>query len=690
MANGYPATARDAAESQDPGLGALFLEERAEEVRARARVIWITSAALWATSLWLVDRAVFSWTEALIVRVPELCVALAFVVWLRRPRPLWHIEAWAVVAAVIIGAVSGWGLLHVPPGQLVGKVASLVLASLAVVFFAGYRWQTNLLIGLLLQASIAPLWFAGQHTLFVMTVTASGFASAVVVVSAAARDRQAYATLCTRRELVRANERLRRDDELKRRLFTNLAHDFRTPLAVIHGEAELLRGASDDAATRAALDRVEKNAAALADLTDQLLDLARLEAGQMPVQPRAVDLGALMRDLAAQLAGRPGQAILHDAGAPLVARADPRHVARILTNLVANALRQAGVSRVWLRGAREGDRVVVDVIDDGPGVAPDRRQAIFERFVSFDRDGSMAGGVGLPLARELAALAGGSLELLTGPAETTFRLALPATDEEPSASSVSLPVVAPTTPPPESRTRAVQVRRRVLVVEDHPDMRVLIERTLERDFSVLACADVAEGRAALAGGTFAALLTDVMLPDGSGYDLLAHVRERPELVELPVIMVSAVGRAEERVKGLAAGAADYLAKPFAPDELCRRVTNAVERADARRRELASQREAFLMEVHDGVSASLLRASRVLGDAPGESDDQRLDRVRAAIADGLDEVRAIPALLSPRPVPLSALAAELRRALADACDLAGLELSIDLEGVEIEQIGRAHV
>src|SRR5690606_31541435 len=128
-------------------------------------------------------------------------------------------------------------------------------------------------------------------SLFMAVVTVVGFAYVVLVVSAAARERLERRELASRLALAAAHEKLRRDDEARRRLFTNLSHDLRTPLAVVEGEAALLRAAARSDEEAQALARIASSARAMADLAEQLLDLARLEAGQMTHKPKACDVG---------------------------------------------------------------------------------------------------------------------------------------------------------------------------------------------------------------------------------------------------------------------------------------------------------------------------------------------------------------------------------------------------------------
>lgn len=661
-------------------------------MRTRLRWLWGASLGIWVLSFVAFDLASFaSRAQAAVVRVPECALALALWVWLRRPRGLVALEIATIAAWTVVAGATAYGLALVPPERLPFKVASFALSVLVVCPLTALRWQATAAVGGITVVALATLRARGEDALFMASMTVFGLALGVLIASAAARDRLARRELASRLALSAANARLRRDDELRRRLFTNLSHDLRTPLAVVRGEAELLRTTARSEHDSEALARIASNTRALADLAEQLLDLARLEAGEMTRRPRSCDVLRAARDVAGLLDLPNGRgpritAPAQDRATPvLAAHVDPHHLVRILTNLVANGLRHAR-SAVTLAARREGARVVVDVVDDGPGVPADRRAAIFQRFVSFDSDGTTASGIGLPLARELAATNGGALELVEDAPATTFRLTLPASDAPPEALDASVvPTNAPSCPrAPESAARVAPGsasfagatdRRHLLLVEDHPDMAAMLRRVLERRFDVDHASRVSEALERLERPPAPeAVLCDVLLPDGTGYEVLAAVRAQRGLEALPVVLVSALGEPEEHVRGLGAGADDYVGKPFAPEELEGRILAAIARADGRRRALDAQRDALLMEIHDGVSASLSRAAMLLAE---QRDDQAsADGAREAIADGLDEVRSIAKLLAPRATSFDVLCAEVRRATADACAAASLRFEME--------------
>jgi DNA-binding response OmpR family regulator len=183
---------------------------------------------------------------------------------------------------------------------------------------------------------------------------------------------------------------------------------------------------------------------------------------------------------------------------------------------------------------------------------------------------------------------------------------------------------------------------------------------------VVPATSLAGARAALAAARVDGVLCDVMLGDGSGYELVRELRARPGDAT-PFLFVSALGDPAERARGIAAGADDYVAKPFTPHELVSRVARAIDRTARHRGALDRQRDALLMELHDGVCATLARA-RLLMDA---GDASSLDAARGALARALDEARSSFALLEGDEIPLDDLGPDVRRAAAEACEAHGV-------------------
>jgi signal transduction histidine kinase len=406
-------------------------------------------------------------------------------------------------------------------------------------------------------------------------------------------------------ELEHLYARLKEFDELKTRFFANVSHELRTPLTLIIGPTNrLLASPGLTEEDRQSLETIRRNAQVLVRHVNDLLDIAKMESGEMQPRYAEVDLGYLVRMTAANF-----ESLAQDrqieldvtAADPVPAEVDPEKLQRILVNLLSNALKftpEAGVVRLSLEvrtqaGGRR--RAVIQVRDSGPGVPPEFRERIFERFGQVDGGATRryeGTGLGLAIVKDFVALHGGTVRVddapeggarfivelpIAAPAGATVQSSLPAAPE-------LAPVVLPERPsqpagepePARSAPRAAaaaESRPTVLVVEDHPDLNRFIVETLSGEFHVLSARDGQEGLEKLLASPPDLVVSDLMMPRMSGDQLLQAIRSRPELNAVPVILLTAKADDEMRVNLLQEGAQDYVMKPFSGEELRARVGN---------------------------------------------------------------------------------------------------------------------
>jgi signal transduction histidine kinase/CheY-like chemotaxis protein len=599
-------------------------------------------------------------------RISELVLCALLLALVAKKRPARQIEWGATFGFCALNLAHGYAILIVRPDCVAPFTLTLEWSQMVIVLASLLSLRPTLVL-------LAETWLVGAIATLVRAKFDTDFSDHVVlfsiygvlVASVASFDRLRRREFLARTRLDEANRALRRADEVRSRLFVNLSHDLRTPLALIHAETELIDQDESGGDRAEALERIRAHTSTLADLTDQLLELARLEAGKTPISPQSFDVRGLIGRLALELAVT-GTRIAVDGSVGICA--DPRHVRRILTNLLSNAERQAAHAGGGIRvSARASDTCgVIDVIDDGPGVPRERRREIFERFASFDRAGGVASGIGLPVARELAELNGGTLELVEGAPNTTFRLRLPLAEGVLADVPASAPLSAGRSGVHEPRRAAPPGRRTLLVVEDHPEMRRLLERLLEHRFEVRCVPSCAAARIALAATAPSAVLCDVLLPDGSGHSVLELVRSQPHLDGVPFVFVSALADAEHRALGLLAGADDYVSKPFSTREMVARIEAACSRAEDRRRTLEAQRVEIVAELHDGVATSLSRAALLLASSGASASETSL-RARECVHDALVEARSILAIVEGGSVGWENTVAELRADLEEGVE-----------------------
>jgi signal transduction histidine kinase/DNA-binding response OmpR family regulator len=438
---------------------------------------------------------------------------------------------------------------------------------------------------------------------------------------------QVAAAIARADEYERARERadaLAEIDRAKTAFFSNVSHEFRTPLTLMLGPLEdALAEAEPDATGRERLEIAHRNALRLLRLVNSLLDFSRIEAGRIEASYQPTNLAALTADLASSF-----RSATDKAGLTLTVDTPPLsqavHVDRdmwekIVLNLVSNAFKFtfAGGIDVSLREQDGAARLTVR--DTGTGIPASQIENLFDRFhrVEGARGRSFEGsGIGLALVRELVKLHDGDIAVESEEGRgSAFHVTIPlgtahipaervkTTTEETATASRSqafveealrwlpgdagdalLDVGAARELPRSDATQDMQPdRRRVLLADDNADLRDYISRLLaDHGYEVET---VADGEAALASLHVRRpdiLVSDVMMPRLDGFGLLAAVREDASLRDLPVVMLSARAGDDAKVEGLDAGADDYLTKPFSARELLARIAANITMARLRR------------------------------------------------------------------------------------------------------------
>jgi signal transduction histidine kinase/DNA-binding response OmpR family regulator len=441
---------------------------------------------------------------------------------------------------------------------------------------------------------------------------------------------QVAAAIARADEYERARERadaLAEIDRAKTAFFSNVSHEFRTPLTLMLGPLEDALAEPVAAGQRERLEMAHRNALRLLRLVNSLLDFSRIEAGRVEAAYRPADLAALTADLASSFRSATDKAGLRlIVDTPTLTQ--PAYVDRdmwekIVLNLVSNAFKFtfAGEIEVSLREQDGSARLTVR--DTGTGIPADQIAKLFDRFhrVEGAQGRSFEGsGIGLALVRELAKLHHGDVEVESEEGRgSAFHVTIPlgaahlpadrvknAAHELTTASQSQgfveealrwLPGdtvdalrddgVAPAGPAREAPNGAGAFgsaeRRHVLLADDNTDLRHYISQLLaNHGYEVESVADGEAALTALRSRRPDILLTDVMMPRLDGFGLLRAVRADVALRDLPVIMLSARAGDDAKVEGLEAGADDYLTKPFSARELLARVAANIAMARLRR------------------------------------------------------------------------------------------------------------
>jgi PAS domain S-box-containing protein len=405
----------------------------------------------------------------------------------------------------------------------------------------------------------------------------------------------------TLRELGVAYDKSKELERLKTQLFANVSHELRTPLALILGPAESLLASDLLPAGRRDVEVIVRNARTLAKHVNDLLEVAKLEAGRSPIEPADVDVAHLVRLVASHfeaIAAERGVAFTIAAPDVLVRRVDSDKVQRVLFNLVSNAFKftpAGGRVRCELLAGEFDGGFRVEVADSGPGVPPGEREDVFARFARGEGDAARrAGGTGLGLAivKDFVELHGGRVDIGDAPeGGALFTVRFP--PQAAAADSTAAPIRGDTaeyaigvveelrTAAPAAAPRPAGTRPRVLVVEDNPEMSRFLAEVLGEDFDVALAPDGEVGLADALARPPDAIVTDLMMPRMSGERLVRAVRERRALDGVPVLVLTAKADDAVRIQLLREGAQDYLMKPFVVEEVRARVENLVSLKRAR-------------------------------------------------------------------------------------------------------------
>jgi PAS domain S-box-containing protein len=485
------------------------------------------------------------------------------------------------------------------------------------------------------------------------------------VVFIAAEGRDITAKKAYEQEIARKNadlqallERIRELDEIKTQFFANVSHELRTPLSLIIGPAERLLRAEPALAPgeqREAAQVIVRNARMLLKHVNDLLDVAKLEAGKLKIELQDTDVAALVRFMTSHfeiLAAERGVTLAVEAPPSLVVAVDAEKLQRVVMNLLSNAFKfvpAAGTVRCRLETAN--DRLLLGVEDSGPGVKPELRQAIFERFRQGDGGANrqLSGtGLGLAIAREFVEMHKGGIEALDSDlGGAWFQVSLPLRHLSAAGSGeralvsalvsdhaldpgtlnglieeLRLPAsaaLARVPDPPDIATRA-----KVLVVEDNPDMNRFVAQCLSRDYLVISAFDGQQGLEMALAHRPELIVSDIMMPGMSGEQMLAELRRHPEMQETPILLLSAKADEELKVKLLERGAQDFVTKPFTERDLLVRARNLI--AVRQSHETLRQAEELKRQAVEAANRELQRAEEALRAA-----DRRKDEFLATLA-----------------------------------------------------------
>lgn len=429
-------------------------------------------------------------------------------------------------------------------------------------------------------------------------------------------------TLAYEEERKRA-EALEALDKAKTLFFTNISHEFRTPLMLILGPLEELLNkpaGNLNNAERQSIEVTHRNALRLLKLVNSLLDFSRIESGRHQGNFVSTDLATYTRNLAANFRSVIESADLQynvevDDHLPPVYM-DRQMWEKIVFNLLSNAFKFTLEGTITVRLFANGDHAVLTVTDTGVGIPENELPHMFERF---HRIQSTAGrtyegtGIGLSLIKELILLHNGNIEVESVAGEgSCFTVSIPFGTKhlshtqileddgglanagsnvyvQEAAALVDMQSLLPDGGSPEIEAGSGEANELVLIVDDNTDMRQHIESLVSTRYETITATNGLDALDKIQKYKPTLVLSDIMMPEIDGIELLRRVKANPETSQLPVILITARAGEESKIEGYEIGADDYLVKPFSSNEMLARITSQIKIQRARKRIEESQK-----------------------------------------------------------------------------------------------------
>ncbi|MFT7150198.1 MAG: signal transduction histidine kinase/DNA-binding NarL/FixJ family response regulator [Nonlabens sp.] len=399
----------------------------------------------------------------------------------------------------------------------------------------------------------------------------------------------------SRSKINKANVKLQALDKVKSRFFSNISHELRTPLALINAPLESLlhNEQIDDPVVRATLETASRNGVSLLSLVEEILDLAKLDGGKLELLENPVWLtDSLQLIISEYQLGFDTKKIKFKYDFQLDERLtllfDENKFSKIIKNLLSNALKFTPEGGQIVLRAKQGDRgyIQIQVEDTGRGIHANDLPHVFERYYQSEQPGGKAEGgtgIGLALAKELAELQGGQLKVTSTLGQGsifTFELPLKEVLEETvvqiaSPKSVAVELALKETIAKYSAKFEVD-KPVLLITEDHPEMRAFIAQTLDPYFEIKQAGNGKVALEILKSETIDIVISDVMMPEMDGFELLEEIKKDEKLHQVSVVMLTARADNEDKLFALTLGIDDYLTKPFSAPIFLARIKNILE------------------------------------------------------------------------------------------------------------------
>jgi signal transduction histidine kinase/ligand-binding sensor domain-containing protein/DNA-binding response OmpR family regulator len=441
-----------------------------------------------------------------------------------------------------------------------------------------------------LMITVLPPWY---RTWWAYLLYAGMFVAIVYAFIREVQVREAFRTDLRLKEIEK--ERIQELEQVKTHFFTNISHELRTPLTLITSPLEkyFISNASLNKDQKTKINSIYQNAQKLLRLINQLLDLSKIESGNVePVIEKhdlVKQLTSIKQSFDAYAQQKQIKLKWESPIESLFVYYDADIIEKCVTNLLSNAFKftpEEGIIgiRLELHKSYEGDqemlsKVTIHVLDTGKGISSEHIQHIFDRFYQIPEKVDRVGtGVGLSLCKELIEVHRGSIEVQSDlGAGSDFKIHFPVTREafEPSwVRAGSLPAVKESTG--QEVVTIQQEKQILLIVEDHEEMRAFIREIFEKSFQVIEADRGEKGMEMALKYLPDMVITDWMMPGMSGVSLCKEIRKNPKTSHIPLVILTSKSSQESQIEGMQSGADDFISKPFHADILELRVAKLLE------------------------------------------------------------------------------------------------------------------
>lgn len=444
--------------------------------------------------------------------------------------------------------------------------------------------------------TILPPWYRSNASYFIYLLVIT---CAIVIISRVrskqlrAENKQLEKLVNERtEEVARKNQKLEELNQLKSKFFANISHELRTPLTLINGQLETIQREKRSTNINKQVENSLRNAAQLGNIIEDLLDLSKLELGQSMIDPKPTSIKKVVKRITLSfqsLADSKGISLEYSdkSKESIYVNLDIRQFEKVINNLLYNALKFTSKSgKVGIRVKDNASSIFIEVYDTGEGIESNELPYIFDRFYQAKNQVAKESGSGLGLAisKEIIELHRGKIEVKsTLNIGTTFIIELPRLigdfeneEEEIDEDNLSLEQFLE-----QHILKGNLDKPNVLLVEDNEEMQDYLKSILNANFHLTQVKNGQEALDCLKTNKVDLIISDVMMPVMTGFELLEKLKESLSYQHIPVILLTARSSQEDRMEGLRFGVDDYITKPFDRDELLIRSVNLVKNLKSR-------------------------------------------------------------------------------------------------------------